>query len=194
MVGDVGTRHASRVHQNRPSNDSPGPSGGTRVIGLGNLMRGDDGVGVRVTQMLMSRDLPDGVQVVDGSTRGLGLVSLMEGWQRVILVDAADVGQAPGRFVRFTPQEAQLLGQDQHLSAHEAGLRDALLLANALNLLPEEIVIYGVQPASLDWEDRLSPQVEATVPVLVGSILDELQANAADHSASSAHPSTLAKE
>jgi hydrogenase maturation protease len=153
-------------------------------------MRGDDGVGVRVTQMLMSKDLPDGVQVVDGGTRGLGLVSLMEGWQRVILVDAADVGRAPGRFVRFTPQETQLLGKDLHLSAHEAGLRDALLLAEALNLLPEEIVIYGVQPASLDWEDRLSPQVEATIPVLVGSILDELQADTIDSSASN----TLANE
>ena len=194
MGGDAGTRHAKRARQDRPSSASSAPSAGTRVIGLGNPMRGDDGVGVRVTRTLIAENLPDNVQVVDGGTRGLGLVSLMEGWQRVILVDAADVGQAPGRFVRFTPQEARLLGEDQHLSAHEAGLRDALLLADALNLLPEEVIIYGVQPASLEWEDRLSSQVEASIPVLVGSILDELQADAADHSASSAHPSTLTKE
>ncbi len=192
MNQDARSRHARQVHQGNPTLASPAPTPGTRVIGLGNPMRGDDGVGVRVTQALMAENLPDGVQVVEGGTQGLGLVSLMEGWQRVILVDAADMGQDPGQFVRFTPQEARLLGDDLHLSAHEAGLRDALLLAQALNLLPDEIVIYGVQPARLTWDDGLSPQVEAAIPALVGSILDELQTNAADRSSRSAHPSTVA--
>jgi hydrogenase maturation protease len=131
---------------------------------------------MRVVQTLMALALPDGVEVVEGGTQGLGLVSLMEGWQRVILVDAANVGQAPGRFVRFTPQEARLLGDDQRLSIHNAGLRDALLLAQTLDLLPDEIIVYGVQPASLDWDEDLSPQVEAAIPELVRSILDELDA------------------
>ena len=178
----------------RPHAISPASPKGTRVIGLGNPLRGDDGVGVRVTQMLMAEDLPESVQVLEGGTQGLGLVSLMEGWQRVILVDAADVGQAPGRFVRFTPQEARLLGDDLGISVHEAGLRDALLLGKALNLLPDEIIIYGVQPANLSWDDGLSPEVEAAIPLLVGSILDELQAGTADGSTSSARSNTLVNE
>jgi len=124
--------------------------------------------------MLMAEALPAGVEVVEGGTQGLGLVSLMEGWRRVILVDAANVGQTPGGFARFTPQEARLLGNDQQISIHNAGLRDALLLGKTLELLPDEIVIYGMQPAKLDWGHGLSPQVEAAMQGLIGAILDEL--------------------
>jgi hydrogenase maturation protease len=157
-------------------------------------MRGDDGIGVHVIQTLMAQALPQGVEVAEGGTKGLGLVNLMEGWRRVILVDAANVGRSPGEFVRFTTQEARLLGDDRRLSVHNAGLRDALQLAEVLDLLPDELVIYGVQPANLDWDDTLSPQVEAAVPGLVRSILDELHAEARAVSTSGAHPSTLTNE
>ena len=176
MTQDKGTRHAGQGRESRPSIASHAPSPDTLVVGLGNLLRGDDGVGVRVIQTLVAEALPEGVEVAEGGTQGLGLVSLMEGWRRVILVDAANVDLPPGEFVRFTPQEARLLGGDQHISIHNAGLRDALLLAETLNLLPDEIVIYGMQPANLDWDDDLSPQVEAAMPELVRAILDDLGA------------------
>jgi hydrogenase maturation protease len=149
----------------------------TLVIGLGNLLRGDDGVGVRVAQMLARQTLPSDVEVVDGGTQGLGLVNLMEGRQRMILVDAADVGKTPGEFVRFTLDKVVVLGDDQHLSVHTAGLREALLLAQALKILPDEVVIFGVQPANLDWTNALSPEVEATLPDLITAVLSELAVN-----------------
>ena len=147
----------------------------TIVIGLGNPLRGDDGVGVRVVQKLAAQTLPPGVDVVDGGTQGLGIVNLMEGRQRVILVDAADVGKVPGQFVRFTLDEAQLLGDDRHLSIHAAGLRDALLLAQALEMLPAEVIIFGVQPANLEWDNTLSSKVEAILPELIEAVLAELK-------------------
>ena len=161
--------------------DSQGPRGDERhslpatlVIGLGNSLRGDDGVGVCVAQILAAQALPDDVEVVDGGTQGLGIVNLMEGRQRVILVDAADVGIDSGEFVRFTLDEARLLGDDRHLSVHAAGLRDALLLAQALEVLPDKVVIFGVQPANLEWDSTLSPQVEAALPSLVAAVLAEV--------------------
>jgi hydrogenase maturation protease len=146
----------------------------TLVIGLGNPLRGDDGVGVRVAEMLAARVLPPGVGAVDGRTLGLGLVNLLEGRRRVILIDAADVGKSPGQFMRFTLDEARLLGDEQHLSVHAAGLRDALLLAQALKVLPGEVIIFGVQPASLEWEDALSPAVEAALPDLTAAVWAEI--------------------
>jgi hydrogenase maturation protease len=148
--------------------------GHTLVIGLGNPLRGDDGVGVRVAQALASQALPPDVEVVDGGTQGLGIVNLMEGWQRVILVDAADVDSPPGQFVRFTLDEVRLLGDEQQLSVHAAGLRDALLLAQALNMLPPEVVIFGVQPANLEWNSTLSPEVETVLPSLMTAVLAEI--------------------
>jgi hydrogenase maturation protease len=160
-----------------PASERMDVSSDTLVIGLGNLLRGDDGVGIRVIQSLTGQKLPDGVEVVDGGTQGLGIVSLMEGRKRVIVVDAANVGKAPGEFACFTPADARLLGDDEHLTIHGAGLRDALLLAQALQVLPDDVVIVGVQPANLDWDDDLSPEVEAAIPQIVGRILDELEAS-----------------
>jgi len=147
----------------------------TLIVGLGNPLRGDDGVGLRVVQSLAMQELPLGVELADGGTQGLELVNLMEGWQRVILVDAANVGKTHGEFVRFGLDEARLLGSNDQISVHAAGLRDALLLAQVLGVLPKEVVIYGVQPARLDWDAELSPQVEAAVPEIARCILNELQ-------------------
>lgn len=146
---------------------------GTLVIGLGNVLRGDDGVGVRVIQALSAQPLAPDVEVVDGGTQGLGLVPLFEGRERIILVDAADVGKAPGQFVRFHLAEADLPGADEHLSIHAAGLRDALRLAQALKILPDRVIIYGVQPARLDWDSELSSEVRAAVPRLAAALVEE---------------------
>ena len=152
----------------------------TAIIGLGNPLRGDDGVGVCIAEILAARPLPRDVQVIDGGTRGLGIVNLMEGWQRVILVDAANVAETPGQFLRFTLDEVDLLGGSsplgggQHLNVHYAGLREALLLAQALGSLPPEVVVFGVQPASTDWGSALSPEVQEALPDLIDAILGEV--------------------
>jgi hydrogenase maturation protease len=137
--------------------------GSTLIIGLGNPLRGDDGVGVRVVQTLATYDLPPNIRVIDG----------MEGQQRVIIVDAADIGASPGQFVRFMLPEARLLGDEASLSIHAAGLREALLLAQALDMLPPELIIYGVQPRTLAWDNTLSSSVEAGLPGLISAILAE---------------------
>jgi hydrogenase maturation protease len=124
--------------------------------------------------MLAGRTLPEDVEVVDGGTQGLGIVPLMQGRRRVIFCDAADMGQEPGHLARFTPDEVRLLSREQGISIHEAGLRDALVLAEALDALPQEIVIFGVQPANVDWDSALSPQVEAALPELAEAILKEI--------------------
>lgn len=167
----------------------------TLIIGLGNPLRGDDGVGVCAAQMLASRPLPRGVEVVDGGTQGLGIVNLMEGRRRVVLVDAADVSKAPGEFARFTLDETRLLDDpterdargDGRLSVHDAGLRDALLLAQALKMLPKEVIIFGVQPARLEWDSSLSPEVEATLPKLIAAVLEETQNKGEDRNGQDPH-------
>ena len=146
----------------------------TLILGLGNPLREDDGIGLRVVQDLATRDLPDDVEIMDGGTRGLELVTLLEGRRRVIVVDAAEMGREPGDVKRFSMAEAHLPGTEKQLSVHSAGLGDALLLAEALGVLPQELVIFGIQPASLEWGTTLSPKLERTIPRVVGGILAEL--------------------
>ena len=146
----------------------------TLVLGVGNLLRGDDGLGPRVIDWLSEQDLPAGVTLVDGGTSGLAIVSQLMGQQRAIIVDAADVAGMPGEWRRFTPDTAQLKGNDASLSLHFAGLTEALTLAAALKVLPEEVIIYGVQPACVDWVPELSAEVRAVVPVVGRAVLQEI--------------------
>ena len=144
------------------------------IVGVGNPLRGDDGVGVRLAEILAAQGLPDDIEVVDGGTLGLGLVNLMEGRRRVVIVDAADLGREPGEFAFLRLTQARLLGEERHLSVHGAGVREALLLAEALDSLPEDVLIVGVQPASMEWDTSLTPGVQAALPHITQAILEEL--------------------
>ena len=146
----------------------------TLILGLGNPLLGDEGIGVRVVEELKGRELPDGVVVHEGGTAGLGLIGLMEGYQRVIIVDAADMGQPPGHVVRFTPSEVQFKTAEAPLSLHQIGLGEALAVAEALEMAPAELIIIGVQPSRLEMGVGLSPEVEGAIPQIVRMVLDEL--------------------
>lgn len=157
--------------------------GSTRVekpillLGLGNPLQADDGVGCRTVQELEKRALPDGVELLDGGTPGIGLLSLIEGRRRVIVVDAAEMGRAPGQVVRLTPADILPAGSPVNLSLHTAGFADALALGQALNMTLPEIVVFGVQPARVEWSEELSPAVEAAVMPLVEAVLREIGAS-----------------
>ena len=146
------------------------------ILGLGNPLLGDEGIGVRVVNELTKLELPDGVSAVEGGTAGLGLIGLMEGYQRVIIVDAADMGHPPGRVVRFTPSEAQFKTVEGPLSPHQIGLGEVLTLATALEIAPTRLVIIGVQPGRIEAGVELSPEVERAIPQIISMVLDELDA------------------
>jgi hydrogenase maturation protease len=141
---------------------------------LGNSLRGDDGIGPAVIEWLDRRELPPGVEAIDGGTAGLDIVSTLMGHERAIIVDAANIRRRPGEWVRFTPA-ARLKDNDTTLSLHSAGLAEALALGAALNVLPPTIIISGVQPQNIDWSPQLSDEVRVAVPVIGQAILQELE-------------------
>ena len=149
----------------------------TLILGLGNPLLGDEGIGGRVIEELRGLELPAGVELADGGTAGLGLIGLMEGYQRVIIVDAADMGRPPGHVVRFTPSEVQFKTAEAPLSLHQIGLGEALVVAEALEMAPAELIIIGVQPSWLEMGVGLSPEVEGAIPQIVRMVLDELDAD-----------------
>lgn len=147
----------------------------TLVLGLGNLLRGDDGVGPRIVQELGHYDLPEGAATLDGGTGGLDLLRVIEDWDRVVIIDAADLGREPGHYVRFTPDQVRLTGTSDTLSLHNAGLREALALAEALELDLPEMVVFGVQPADVGWNQGLSPAVASCLKALTDAVLEEIK-------------------
>lgn len=148
----------------------------TAIIGLGNPLRGDDGVGLRVVEEVRRRGLPAGVVAIEGGNTGLDLLDELERWERVVIVDAAELGLEPGKFARCTVAEVK--SQGGSLSSHSAGLGEVLSLAQALGRKLPEIVIFGVQPADMGWQEGLSQAVEAAVPALSDAVLKELYSTA----------------
>lgn len=150
------------------------------VLGIGNPLRGDDGVGIRALEMLKERDLPEDIVLLDSGTPGFELVNQLQEWAQVgggqvTIIDAVSMGEIPGAWRRFTPEDVRMITSGEHLSLHQVDLAGGLALADALGILPENIVIYGIEPARTGWQTELSPEVSLGVTELVNNILSELE-------------------
>ncbi len=150
------------------------------VLGLGNPLQSDDGVGSVVVEELERvgghgpAPLPQDVEVLDGGTPGIGLLNLIQGRRRVVIVDAAAIGQPPGTVVRFTPDQVDLGETRRLFSLHASGIADSLALARALNLALPPLVVFGIQAGRVEWGQGLSEPVQAAVPRVIEMVLREI--------------------
>lgn len=145
----------------------------TVVIGVGNTILSDDGVGVHAARLLQSDPrVPCGVTIWDGGTLGLGLMPYAADASRVLLLDSMDTGNAPGTLARLTGKE--LLATKPGWSAHQLGVADLLSALLLVERYPQEIVVLGVQPGSTDWGTTMSAPVEAALVPLVDAAITQL--------------------
>lgn len=136
----------------------------------------DDGVGVRVVQRLQREfRFPAGVTVLDGGTLGLDLLPRFEGVTQLLVLDALETGGPPGTTVRLVDDELPVALKTK-LSPHQMGLQDLLAVAELQGNCPAEMVLWGVQPASIEVGMELSAPVAAQLDFLVAKSLDELAA------------------
>lgn len=138
----------------------------TYIIGCGNILAGDDGVGIAVVRRLREQnDLPAGVEIIEAGVPGLALVELMLGADKVVLVDAFLGGTVPGTVRRFGEKELPPVGYNAGQS-HGIGLREALSFARGVlsGRCPAEVVVVGIEiERPRRWVEGLSPAVEAAV-------------------------------
>lgn len=144
------------------------------VLGVGNLLRRDEGVGVRVVLELEARHLlPESVAVVDGGTAGFRLVPLLKDAERIVLVDAMDVGAPPGTVLECSPEDLE--GPALDASLHEVGPMELLAELESATGRSIPTVVVGVQPADLSpWDDTLSDTVAAALPGAVDRVVGVL--------------------
>jgi hydrogenase maturation protease len=145
------------------------------VLGVGNLVMSDDGVGVMVAQRLQQKyRFPDNVAVMDGGTLGLDLLPMLENISHLILIDAVETGKKAGTCIRLFGQELPI-ALETKLSPHQMGLKDLLAVSELMGHSPGEMVLIGVQPGSIEMEVGLTPVVEAQLDTLVANVLIELE-------------------
>jgi hydrogenase maturation protease len=144
------------------------------VLGVGNTIRADEGIGVRVVEALQ-RDfaLPPAVSAIDGGTSSMEMLEELSHLDFLLVVDAVNDGKPPGELVRLEGDAVPVFFR-RNLSPHGIGLSDVLAALEFIGAAPKETLILGVQPASLDLSMELTPFVAARVPELVQQIVTEL--------------------
>jgi hydrogenase maturation protease len=147
-----------------------------KVLGCGNTLVGDDGVGIRVIERLQEMPLPSNVEVIDAGVGGMAILSWIEDADKVVIVDAVQTGnEPPGTVYKFTDKE--LPPSDMFmLSLHDLNLVDTLNVGRVVQKMPEEIVIIGVEVKRVaEFTKELTPEVEAAIPEVIGLVLKELE-------------------
>ncbi len=151
-------------------------TGATRdvlVLGLGNTLLGDDGVGVHVVRHFADApDAPPGLRPLDGGTLGFRLLAALMDSDAVIVVDAAQLGDPAGT-ICFLDQLvlAEHISHGGRLSAHEAGLVDLLTLARLAGWAPTRLALLGIEPERIDWGEGLSPPVARSFPAVCRAVV-----------------------
>ncbi len=145
------------------------------LIGLGNILLRDEGVGVHAVEALKKNfDFPEEVRLIDGGTLGLDLLPLIEGVEGILFVDAADLKKEPGAIAVFEDQEIPSLLEPK-LSLHHVGLSDLLFASRFMGNQPDQIALVGMQPETMEVGLDLSPTIVRRLGELLEVIVGKLQ-------------------
>ena len=148
---------------------------GVLVLGLGNLLLRDEGVGVHAVRRLMDGwRFPSGVDLVDGGTAGFDLLDILAGRERLIVIDAVRGGRDPGSLVRLEG-DALPVRFRQRTSPHQLGLPELLATLSLTEEIPSQMVLFGVEPLTIEPGTDLSPVVADGLDALCAEVVGELR-------------------
>jgi hydrogenase maturation protease len=143
---------------------------GKVVLGIGNILFRDEGIGCRVVQALEGI-APADARIIDGGTSP-DVVGLVEGTDKLIIVDAVKGGGTPGQIYRFRLEDITLQEKPQ-FSIHDVSLLDNLMLMKAWHRVGEDVII-GVEPKEIEWGLELSAELQEKVPEIIEAVLAEV--------------------
>lgn len=145
------------------------------VLGIGNLLLKDEGLGVRAIE-LFKRDYSFGPEVacLDGGTSGMGLLTYIQDYTHIIIVDAVRAEEAPGTIIRVPGEKLNSLPTLKSSSAHQIGVRDLLEIARFQGLSPE-LALVGIIPRDISAGLELTPEAQKALPLAAEAIREELE-------------------
>ena len=144
------------------------------VLGVGNVLLSDEGIGVRAVEELQRRyRFPDEVEILDGGTSGIELLRFFDEVEHLIIIDAVRAGHPPGTVMRVEGDDVPATFETR-ITPHQLGLSDLLATAKLTDQMPGHLVLFGVEPKSLESGIGFTPEVEEAVEKLTGHVADEL--------------------
>ena len=144
-----------------------------KIIGCGNLLLKDEGIGVHLIGYLRRVDLPADVELVDAACGGFDIMPHLDNVKKVVIVDAMQAGGKPGQIYKFGLDDFST-DTPPNISLHDISLKDVLLLSQKLAPLPE-ITIFGIEPKEMKWGMELTPELEKILPRLAELVIKEIK-------------------
>lgn len=146
----------------------------TLVLGVGNLLMCDEGIGVVVVEQLAKRyRVAEEVQILDGGTLGLDLLYYLEGVENLLLIDAVQADLEPGGLLRLEGEDVPTF-MAMKISPHEIGVPDMLFAAKLKGIFPQNIVLLGIQPQRVEIGTSLSDVVAGQIDTLLDQTVEQL--------------------
>ncbi len=144
------------------------------VLGVGNILLSDEGVGVKVVEELQHRyEFSGSIEIIDGGTMGMELLPYFDERSHILIVDAVKTGKEPGTIIRIDDPPAFFSAK---ISPHQIGLADVLGAAAITDNLPRNIALFGIEPKEISTGLDLSPEVAQNLNRLVDMLVSELEA------------------
>jgi hydrogenase maturation protease len=141
------------------------------VIGLGNPLLSDEGIGVHLIRKLSEhQDEFPSVEFIDAGTGGLNILHLIANRKRAVIIDCAKMGKKPGTIKQFKPADVQTTKKMTHFSLHEADILRIIDLSRQLGECPEQILIFGIEPESLELGQSLSETLTDKIDLYIDTI------------------------
>jgi len=143
-----------------------------KIIAVGNDLYGDDGVAKKVLTVLQEIDVFNSVELIDGATDALGLIDYFQGTDYVIIIDAAKMGETPGTVRAFNADDVLINIKMDHLSVHGISLAETFEIAKAIDAMPKNMTIVGIEPESIVIAQGISAPVAQSIPIAVSKIIE----------------------
>jgi len=147
----------------------------TIIIGIGNILLQDDGVGVHVIERLENEKLPSTIELVDGGTSTLDTLGFFLDYKKVIVVDCLKAGLEPGTIYKIKPEDIKDY-KKENLSIHDVQILDVVKMANMMDKYPE-VVIFGIEPEKISLNLEMTETMISKIPEIIFNIKKELQCN-----------------
>ena len=145
----------------------------TVIIGIGNILLQDDGVGVHVIKQLENENLPPTIELVDGGTSTLDMLGYFLDYKKVIVIDCLRAGLKPGTIYKIKPDDIKNY-QKENLSIHDVQILDVARMANMMNKCPE-VVIFGIEPEKIAVDLEMTQTMYNKLPEIIYNIKKELE-------------------
>lgn len=147
------------------------------IIGIGNPLRRDDGIGIILLEKLkeQKKDLPEEIEFIDGGTGGMNLLHVFSSFDNVLIIDAVQLHINPGSYKLFTADDININKKIIYISTHENQLPQVIEMSKQLGELPKKFFIFGIQPKDISYGTTLTNDIQTKINTLLKSLQNEIR-------------------